>query len=163
MSGKGFHITLVPIWEAQRALTLALGYELHASLQGPEPPVTLHGRDLRPAEEGVGFQFQFTLNDALYGGSARSAYYVLQLQLQKRAVGVGWLVDAMPVLEYGDERYDLYQRRSYTLPVANRQELRRLFVEELAADAGAFFAAVRAGEPLAERAAPFYGGRTPAP
>lgn len=159
MSGRNFNITLIPLWEQQRDMLLRLGHALHGRIPAGEPPVTVHGRDLQAEREGVGFQFQYTLNGELYGGSRRAAYYVVQAQLIRRKTSAAWQVDAMPVLEEAEGRYDLFDKRPFTVAFHDRAALRDLFVNRLAADATAFFNAVRAGQPPTERPTPFSGGR----
>ena len=161
MSGRDFNITLIPLWEQERALVLRLGHALHERLPAAEPPVTLHGRELLPEREGVGFQFQFTLNATLYGGARRAAYYVVQAQLIRRKTSLAWQVDAMPVLEEADGRDDLYAKRPFSVAFHDRVSLQDLFVNRLAGDAQTFFAAVRAGTPPAER--PTLSGGQPLP
>jgi hypothetical protein len=161
VSGRDFNITLIPLWEQERPLVLRLGHALHERLPVAEPPVTMHGRELLPEREGVGFQFQYTLNDALYGGARRAAYYVVQAQLVRRKTSIAWQVDAMPVLEEADERYDLFSKRPFSVAFHDRVSLQDLFVNRLASDAQTFFAAVRAGELLEER--PTSSGARPLP
>ena len=161
MSGRGFNITLIPLWEQERPLLLRLGYALHERLPAADPPVSVHGRDLQPEREGVGFQFQYTLNDELYGGARRAAYHVVQAQLIQRKTSVAWQVDAMPVLEETEGRYDLYAKRPFSVAFHDRINLQELFVIRLAADAQTFFESVRAGEQLAEQ--PTSAGGRPLP
>jgi hypothetical protein len=161
VTGRDFNITLIPLWEQERPLVLRLGHALHERLPAVEPPVTLHGRELLPEREGVGFQFQYTLSGALYGGARRAAYYVVQAQLMRRKTSVAWQVDAMPVLEEADGRYDLYSKRPYSVAFHDRVSLQDLFVNRLAGDAQTFFAAVRSGALLEER--PTSSGASPLP
>ena len=108
--------------------------------------------------EGIGFQFQLTLNGKLYGGTRQSAYYVAQIQLVRRKTSVAWQVDAMPLLEAAGERYDLYGKRPFTVAFHDRAGLQDLFVTQLTDDAKRWFNMVRAGdipdEPPAQRGGP---------
>lgn len=129
---------------------LQLGQELWEALPSGEPPVAIHGRDLRPDSEGLGFQFQLSLRGALCGGRLRAAYYVIQVQLVRRAVSLGWLIDAMPVLEIDEGDYDLYPKRTYSFAVHQRTQVAQLFGTELTVDATRFFTAIRDGAGLSE-------------
>jgi hypothetical protein len=93
----------------------------------------------------VGFQFQLTMRDRLCDGRLSAVYYVIQVQLVRRTVSLGWLIDAMPVLEIAEGDYDLYRRRSYTFALHQRTQLAQLFSNELAEDAGRFFDGIRHG------------------
>jgi hypothetical protein len=141
---------------------MLLGQTLHRSIPTGAPPVSIHGRDLEPKTEGVGFQFQLTMNGDLYGGRFQSAYFVVQAQLVKRKAGLGWLVDAMPILEVEHANYDLYEKRSREFAYRDRSGLESYFLEDLARDATAFFENVRHEQPPAEPATP-YGGERDAP
>lgn len=148
------------IWQQQRYSIMVLGQTLHESIPAGEPPVTIHGRELDPESEGVGFQFQLTINGDLYGGLFRAGYYVVQVQLIKRKAGLGWQIDAMPILEVEHANYDLYPKRLRELTFRERQALSTYMLEDLATDAANFFAAVRSGQPPAETATAYGGGRT---
>lgn len=132
-----------------------------------EPAVTIHGRDLLPESEGVGFQFQLALRGDLCDGRLSAVYYVVQVQLVRRAVSLGWLVDAMPVLEIAEGDYDLYPKRTHSLALHQRTQLANLFAADLTKDATTFFEAIRRGDGLSEpslavsenRAAPALQGR----
>ena len=138
-------------------MILQLGQSLRTALPAGEPPIAVHGRDLAPDREGVGFQFQYTLNSPLYGGRYRAAYYVVQARLIRRKTSVAWQVDAMPVLERGAERYDLFATRTFVSAFHDRAALCGLFTSRLAADASAFFEAVRAGDELTEASTSYDG------
>jgi hypothetical protein len=155
VSGKPFHITLIPIWNTHRNTVLALGHAAYERLPAGEPPITIHGRELQPDNEGVGFQFQFTMNGDLYGGRDRAAYYVVQAQLAKRTTSIAWAVDAMPVIEHSDDGYDFFERRSFSVPLHDRPRLQALFIDQLVPDATAFFEAIRRGERISEESSPF--------
>jgi hypothetical protein len=141
--------SLLSIWNTHRNSLLLMGQELHARLQPIDPSLTIHGRDLRPESEGVGFQFQLLLPGPL-GDGAVSAYYVVQVQLRRQVTSLAWQIDAMPVLDRGARRYDLFPNRSSALPLRDRARLRRLFEDTLADDATRFLTAVRDGRPLEE-------------
>jgi len=141
------HDPRIAIWNAWRQTALALGHQVHAQLQETSP-VTVHGRDLRPDDEGVGFQFQYMLAGDLYNGDARAAFYVLQIQLKKRARSIGWEVDAVPVIERADNSYQLHQRRTFAILLHQHQRLRSTILDDVANDAATFFAAVSAALPF---------------
>jgi hypothetical protein len=157
VSGKPFHITLIPIWNTHRNTVLAFGHAMHEGLPQGEPAITIHGRELQPENEGVGFQFQFTMNGNLYGGRSKSAYYVVQAQLAKRTTSIAWAVDAMPVIEHRDGQYDFFERQSYTVPLHDRRRLQALFLEQLLPDATAFFETVRRGDSVVGERSPLAG------
>lgn len=152
--------SLVTLWQQQRNAILRLGQELHASIPGGEPEVTVRGRDLDAGAEGVGFQFQYTMTGELYGGRFQAAYFVAQIQLIKRKAGLGWLIDAMPILEIEHANYDLYAKRSQELAYRDRAAIEALFLNNLAGDAAGFFQCVRAGQRPDETALPHGGQRT---
>lgn len=152
--------SLSTIWMQQRNAVVLMGQALHDQLPEGDPPVTIHGRELDPETEGVGFQFQLTINDDLYQGKFQAAYFVVQIQLVKRKAGLGWQVDAMPVLEIGNANYDLYPKRSRQLAFRDRTGLERWMLDDLVRDAGEFFRCVRAGIPPQETATAFGAGRT---
>jgi hypothetical protein len=138
-------------WHQQRSFILQLGQQLWAALPAGEPPITAHGRDLQPdSEEGVGFQFQLTMRGSLCQGRVQAGYYVVQVQLVRRKVSLGWQVDAMPVLEIGAGDYDLYPKRTYEFSLRERAQLSELFDDELTGDATRFFTAIRLGNGLPE-------------
>lgn len=137
-----------------------MGQALHDQLPVAEPPATIHGRELDPASEGVGFQFQLTLNGPLYGGKFQAAYFVVQVQLFKRNAGLGWLVDAMPILEIEHANYDLFEKRTIEIAFRDRQSLERHMLDVLANDAIEFFRKVRDSVAPEGQATPFGGGRT---
>jgi hypothetical protein len=151
---------LIPIWEQHRNRILTYGHALHALLPESDPPVTLHGRDLRPADEGVGFQFQFTLAGDLYNGEVSSACFVVQIELVERTASIGVKVDAAPLLEYGDGHFEVFGRRGTIAPLGDKRSLRQYFALSLTSSATRFFTRVRAGEPMDEIIAGFAG---PAP
>jgi hypothetical protein len=140
------------IWQQHRAYILQLGQALWQAMPEGAPPVTVHGRDLLPEIEGVGFQFQLAIRGAFYSGHVLAAYYVVQVQLARRRVSLNWLVDAMPVFEIADNDYELYAKRTHTLPLRQRMLLEHLFSTELRDDALAIFTAVRSGRALREPA-----------
>lgn len=152
--------SLVTIWQQQRNAVALMGQALHDQLPSGEPPVTIHGRELEQGTEGLGFQFQLTIRGDLYGGRFQAAYYVVQVQLIKRKAGLGWLVDAMPVLEIESSSYDLYSKRSRELAYRDRAGLETYMLDQLANDATGFFNNVRASVPPSEPATPFGEGRT---
>lgn len=164
MSGSdtASHSPLFSLWNVHRATIHALGHALHGSLPPGDPPVTIHGRDLRP-DEGVGLQVQLMLTGELYGGDVESAYYVLQFQLTKRTTSVAWRIDAMPVLQRRGQQYDLFATRSYTLPLRDRARLATLVTGEIADDAARFFTRARAGEPIPDAVTPFLAEPTTEP
>lgn len=137
----------ISIWDTWRQTVLALGHQLHERLR-ETVPVTIHGRDLRHEDEGVGFQFQYMLTGDQAGADARAAFYVLQLQLKKRAPSIGWEVDAIPVIERGDGSYQLHERRTFSVPLRRHDLLASVITNDVAADAAAFFDAVTAGRPF---------------
>ena len=143
---------LIGIWQQHRPFILQLGHALWQAMPDEAPPVTVHGRDLRSETEGIGFQFQLAIHDALYDGRIRAAYYVIQLQLTRGRVSLGWLVDAMPALEIAANDYELFPKRTTALLLRQRTELEQLFTTTLRDDARAFFEAVRAGRPMREPA-----------
>jgi|GEM_PF-3006206 len=151
--------TLIPIWDQHRDRILSYGYALHALLPEGDPPVTLHGRDLRPLDEGVGFQFQYTLAGDLYGGDIVTACFVIQVTLIA-GTSVRIKVDAAPLLEYRDGRFDVFHRRSAVPRLHDARTTRLFFAESLMKTASRFFSIVRAGEPWNEFAAS-YGGTAP--
>ncbi len=138
----------ISIWNTWRQTVLMLGHRVHERLQ-PSAPVTIHGRDLRAEDEGIGFQFQYMLTGDLDDGDTRAAFYVLQLQVKKRSRSIGWEVDAIPVIERGGD-YQLYQRRTFSIPLHQHGMLASVVSEDVAADAAAFFDAVLAGRPFAD-------------
>jgi hypothetical protein len=148
MSGSGASSALASMWNVHRNAILALGQELRERLPAGEPPITLHGRDLRERDEGVGFQFQYLLSGLQPTAAARSAYYVVQLQLLKRTTSLAWLIDSLPVLDCDGTVYRLYHKRSSTVPLHDRARLRRVVLDEIGAGGSAFFEAVRAGRPI---------------
>jgi hypothetical protein len=158
-SGAG-QSSLTTIWQQQRQAVMYMGQALHDQLPAGEPPVTIHGRELDPGSEGTGFQFQLTMNGALYEGKFQAAYYVVQVQLFRRKAGLGWLLDAMPILELEHGNYDLFGKRTTEFAFRDRPGLERHMLETLATDATGFFQRVRESEPPAEEATPFGGGRT---
>jgi hypothetical protein len=141
---------LIPIWEQHRNSILKYGHALHAMLPVTEPPVTLHGRDLRPADEGVGFQFQYTLTGNYYNGEVASACFVIQIELIVRKTSVGVKVDAAPLLEYRDGHYEVFNRRGTIVPIGDKYALREYFALSLTSSAARFFETVRAGQPMDE-------------
>lgn len=152
--------SLVTLWQQQRNAILQLGKTLHERIPPGEPEVTIHGRDLDPASEGVGFQFQLTMTGHLYDGRFHAGYFVIQIQLVKRKTSLSWLVDGMPILEIEHANYDLYAKRSQSLAYRDRQGLETLLLDTLAQDAAAFFQRIRRGEPPPEPATPYGGERT---
>jgi hypothetical protein len=151
--------SLVTIWQQQRNAVARMGQALHDQLPDGEPPVTIHGRELEQGTEGLGFQFQLAVRGDLYEGRIQAAYYVVQVQLIKRKAGLGWLVDAMPILEVESASYDLYTKRSRELAFRDRAGLEAYMLGHLATDATGFFASVRASVPPAEPATPYGEGR----
>lgn len=152
--------SLVTLWQQQRNAILQLGKTLHERIPAGAPEVTIHGRDLDPASEGVGFQFQLTLNGDLYDGRFRAGYFVIQVQLVKRKTSLSWLVDGMPILEIEHANYDLYTKRSHNLAYRDRQGLETLLLDTFAQDASMFFQCIRHGQPPPETATPYGGERT---
>jgi hypothetical protein len=148
INGSGAGGALASLWNVHRHAILLLGHELRERLPVGEPPITLHGRDLRPSDEGVGFQFQYLMSGPLPAAVARAAYYVVQLQLIRRTTSVAWLVDALPVLDQAGTVYRLYHKRSSTVPLHDRARLRRVVLEEIGVDGSAFFEAIRTGTPI---------------
>lgn len=135
------------IWNTWRRMVLGLGHQLHERL-GATAPVTIHGRDLRHDDEGVGFQFQYMLADLADAGDARTAFYVLQIQLKKRPPAIGWEIDAVPVIERTNGSYQLYERRSFAIPLREHARLAEIVSADLASDAAAFFDAVSTGRAI---------------
>lgn len=152
--------SLVTLWRQQRNAILQLGQALYESIPPGNLEVTVHGRDLDPDTEGVGFQFQLTVNGNLYDGRFRAAYFVVQAQLVKRKAGLGWLIDAMPILEIEHANYDLYPKRSREFAYRDRQAVEDYLLKNLAEDAVEFFQNVRGGTQSAETATPHGGQRT---
>lgn len=160
LSAQSGHSSITTLWRQQRHGILVLGQTLHEILPSGEPPVTIHGRDLDPESEGVGFQFQLTINGNLYDGRFSAAYYVVQIQLIKRKAGLGWQVDAMPILEVEHTNYDLYGKRGRELQYRDNEGLETHMLRHLAQDAATFFDCVRQGISPAETPVPYGGGRT---
>lgn len=152
--------SLLTLWGQQRNAILQLGQALHERIPTGEPEVTVHGRDLEAESEGVGFQFQLTMNGALYDDRFRAGYFVVQVQLIKRKAGLGWRIDAMPILEVEHANYDLYAERSQEFAYRDRQGIETFLLEGLARDAGVFFENARNGVRPDEAAVPHGGDRT---
>lgn len=152
--------SLITLWQQQRNAILQLGQALHARIPSGVPAVTVHGRDLEVESEGIGFQFQLTMNGDLYDGRFQAGYFVVQVQMIKRKAGLGWQIDAMPILEIEHANYDLYAKRSHSFAYRNRQAVETLFQHDLAHDAITFFENVRHGRSPAEPATPHGGRRT---
>jgi hypothetical protein len=157
MTDDSRHEKLVPIWEQHRNRILSYGHALHALLPEGDPPITLHGRDLRPEDDGVGFQFQFTLTDDLYSGEVMSACFVVQIELIKRETSVAIKVDAAPLLEFNDGHIEVYGRRGEMVPLGDKWTLRMFFANSLTQSATGFFNRVRAGEQMDEIIAGYAG------
>ncbi|HYI16912.1 MAG TPA: hypothetical protein VEX37_16050, partial [Thermomicrobiales bacterium] len=124
MANDHIHEKLIPIWEQHRNRILGYGHALHALLPEGEPPITVHGRDLRPADEGVGFQFQYTLTGDLYNGEVTTACFVVQIETVKRETSVAVKVDAAPLLEFNDGHFEVYGRRGEMVPLGDKWTLR---------------------------------------
>ena len=144
--------TLISIWEQHRNRIVRYGHALHALLPEGEPPITLHGRDLRPPDEGVGIQFQYMLADSLYDGEVVTACYVVQLALIA-GTSIRAKVDVTPLLEYRDGHFEVFDRRSAMVRFHDTQTLRTFFADSLTRTASRFFSTVRAGERWNECAA----------
>ncbi len=154
MTERSSQQKLVPIWQQHRNRILSYGHALHALLPDGDPPVTIHGRELRPEDEGVGFQFQYVLTSPLYNGDVASACYVVHIQLvppQRTSIGVR--VDAAPLLEYGDGHFEVFGQSGTTLPIGDKRGLRDFFGTSLTQSMSRFFTSVRAGEPIEEATA----------
>lgn len=152
--------SLDTIWQQQRQAVMYMGQALHDQLAAGEPPVSIHGRELDTNSEGTGFQFQMTITGSLFDGRFRAAYFVVQLQLIKRRAGLGWLVDAMPILEVEHGNYDLYGKRMSEFAYRDRGGLEQFMLEFLVQEANVFFEHVRNGTPPEETATVFGSGRT---
>lgn len=159
MTDSGSQATLNPIWEQHRNRILTDGHALHALLPEGDPPITLHGRDLRPADEGVGFPFQYTLTGGLYNGRIAAACFVVQIELVEGTTAISVKINAAPLLEYRDGHYELFDRRGTSVPIGDTLTMRLFFAESLTPSATRF-SRVRAGEPMDEIIAGFAG---PAP
>jgi hypothetical protein len=141
---------LMAIWEQHRNRILSYGYALHGLLPDGMPPVTLHGRDMRAGDEGVGFHFQYTLIDNLYDGEIASACFAVQIELIQ-ADPVSVRIDAVPLLEHGDGHYEMIGRRNTSIPVDDHRRQWLLFAYSLRASATEFFSLVRSGEPFDDK------------
>jgi hypothetical protein len=141
---------LIPIWEQHRNRILSYGYALHGLLPNGTPPVTLHGRDMRADDEGVGFHFQYTLTDELYDGGVVSACFAVQIELVWTEP-VSVRIDAVPLLEHGDGHYEMIGRRYTSIPVDDHRRQWLLFAYSLRGSATEFFNLVRAGEPIDDK------------
>lgn len=137
----------IPVWNTWRQPVLNLGHQLHQRLQ-EVAPVSIHGRDLRHDDEGVGYQFQYMLAGDLDDPGLRAAFYVVQLQLKKRALSIGWEVDAIPVVERSDGSYQLHERHAFAVPLRQHRQLASVITEAVADDATAFFVAAVSGRPV---------------
>lgn len=152
--------SLITLWGQQRNAILQLGQALHARIPSGVPEVTVHGRDLDADSEGVGFQFQLTMNGDLYDGRFQAGYFVVQVQLIKRKAGLGWQIDAMPILEIEHANYDVYAKRSHSFAYRDRQGIETFVLNALAQDAITFFQNIRHGDRPEETATPHGGHRT---
>lgn len=158
MSGHGFHILLTPLWAEWDEHVFRLVEGLHQDLPAAEPPVALHGRELAPIAEGVGAQYQLTLNGDLYDGRYRAAYFVIQIQLLRQAPPapagddstdrVVWRIDAMPVLERDRGQIESFAQIGEEIPLGEPDRLDALFAVPLRAAAADFFRRVRDGLPI---------------
>jgi len=104
MTDDSIQATLIPIWEQHRNRILGYGHALYGLLPDGDPPVSLHGRDLRTHDEGVGFHVQYTLIDDVYNGAVVSACFAVQIELVATSI-TSVKVDAVPLLEYRDGHY----------------------------------------------------------
>jgi len=134
----------ISVWNTYRNLVLALGHEIHERLN-EATTVSIHGRDLRPEDEGVGFQFQYMLTGEQTDQEIHAAFYVLQMQLKKRKASIGWTIDAIPVTEKTAGEYALEQRRSFEVSLHQHERLRTVMLEDITNDARGFFADVLTG------------------
>lgn len=167
MPGHGFSILLGPLWEQWEGHLFRLVEGLHRGLPPTIPVVTLHGRQLDPVDEGVGAQYQLTMNGRLYDGRYRAAYLVIQVQLFRqqpppavRGAGaqatIAWRVDALPVLEQlpapgaSQGPIERFDQRTAEMPVAEPERLSDLFTDPAALPgvAADFFQTVLAGTRL---------------
>lgn len=136
----------IPVWNTYRNLVLALGHDVHQRLS-ESTALSIHGRDLRPEDEGVGFQFQYMLTHEQTDQPIHAAFYVLQMQLKKRKTSIGWAIDAIPVLEKTAGEYALEQRRTFEISLHQHERLRSVLLDDITADARAFFTDVLSGAP----------------
>ena len=156
MTEYGSRESLISIWHQHRNRILTYGHVLHGLLPDGDPPVTLHGRDTRPDDEGVGAHFQYTLADALYDATVVSACFAVQVEL----VGshpTRVKVDAVPLLEYRDGHYEIIGRRFTSIPLDDFRALWMLFAYSLRGSATEFFTLVRAGHPIGDKLNGFTG------
>lgn len=150
----GFHIVLAPLWQEWREQIFQLVGRVHRQLPPAEPPVTLHGRELDPVDEGIGAQYQLTCNGDFYGGRYQSAYFIVQCQLIRQSspaaasAGVIWRITTLPALQRGEGSPILLEQRQHELPIADSNRLRTLFEQEITPAAASFFARLRAGVPI---------------
>jgi hypothetical protein len=156
MTEHGGKESLIAIWEQHRNRILTYGHVLHGLLPDGDPPVTLHGRDTRPGDEGVGAHFQYTLVDDMYDESVVSACFAVQVEfLGLKPTRVK--VDAVPLLEYRDGHYEIVGRRNTSIPLAEFRALWMLFAYSLRGSATDFFTLVRAGDPIGDKLGGFTG------
>ncbi|MDQ3549284.1 MAG: hypothetical protein M3439_10765 [Chloroflexota bacterium] len=148
--------TLISIWQQHRDRILGYGHVLHGLLPACDPPVTLHGRDLRPGDEGVGYHFQYTLTGDVYNGTVVSACFAVQIELVEARI-VSIEVDAVPLLEYRDGHYDVIGRHGTRMRVGDTRMLWRHFAYSLTCPATDFFTRVRTGAPMDDRIDGFAG------
>jgi hypothetical protein len=154
MTEHGSKESLISIWEQHRNRILTYGHVLHGLLPGGDPPVTLHGRDTRPGDEGVGAHFQYTLADDMYNGTVVSACFAVQVEL----VGshpTRVKVDAVPLLEYRGGHYEIIGRRFTSIALDDFRALWMLFAYSLRGSATDFFNLVRAGDPVGDKLSGF--------
>jgi hypothetical protein len=121
------HHALLTVWNAQRPFVLELASALHAILPAADGTITIHGRDLRHGDEGVGLQVQYRYADP---AGTRDACFVLDIVLDRGRAALSWTINAVAVEATGND-YVILHRQSFALPIARRNELRTLFANEL--------------------------------
>jgi hypothetical protein len=127
----------ISIWNSARPFIVTLGHALHGMLDHPE--VSIYGRDLHSADEGVGIQFQYVHDDPEHRGVG--ACYVVDVQIIERQVSLAWQVTTATVLAHPRRGHVVQDRQSYTLPLHDRARLRDLFRDELTPAARSFLVA----------------------
>jgi hypothetical protein len=163
MAGHGFSILLAPLWQEWDEPIFRMVEGIHRRLPRSIPPVTLHGRQLDPTDEGFGAQYQLTMNGALSGGRHAAAYYVIQIRPLRQAppparrgpdavARLIWRVDTLKVLQpvRPDAQIEQFDQQSFEAPVARPAELAELFGETLFEAARSFFREMLAGIRLAD-------------
>lgn len=135
--------SLLTFWERVHESVLALAQHTWAHIAEHEPDLWASGRDLT-AEEGVGFQGQFTHPGPFAASGIVEVRLVIQWELARGRTGLFWVIEAMPALLTDEQERVFLHCYRWRVPYRNWHTATEITLQQVVPAANRLLSQLRA-------------------